>query len=381
MRAPEGRDLLHSVAVALSWLRVALMVLALVVNLMRVTQAAQPWAVLVAFGLIVGVSVLDLAATRWGRRSEWLVIGVDVVVTLALVSASRWALGPELLERSYLGLAVYWMISAPVAVALWCGIWPGLAVAALIGGLAFAQAPALEPRPLLDLAIVLLSPAFAAYIAKDLRDLVAERDRNYATAAALAERDRLSRIVHDGVLQVLALVEREGNELGPRGRMLATLARKQEDKLRTMLQDRHVDVEAGGHLDASRVDLTTMLEGHQSERVTVSTMAGELQLDSSRARELNAVVNEVLSNVDKHAGPDARAWILLEGDDDEVVISIRDNGVGMDPDAVRAAAASGRMGVQRSIVGRIEALGGRAQLRTKPGRGVEWEFTIPVAGN
>ena len=39
-----------------------------------------------------------------------------------------------------------------------------------------------------------------------------------------AERDRLARPIHDGVLQVLALVQREGSELGGSGAQLATLA-------------------------------------------------------------------------------------------------------------------------------------------------------------
>ena len=80
----------------------------------------------------------------------------------------------------------------------------------------------------------------------------------------------------------------------------------------------------------------------------------------------------------KHAGPDAQAWVLLEWDDDDLIISIRDNGVGGTPEDFTAAADRGRMGMRHSIHGRLADLGGTATLRTAPGRGTEWEFRIPV---
>ena len=128
----------------------------------------------------------------------------------------------------------------------------------------------LAPRAWSDGLLMAAIPYFVGVLVNQLNTTIGERDRNFATAAALEERERLNRIVHDGVLQVLAMVAREGSELGPRGKMLAVLARKQEDQLRTTLQDRTVDVAQGGFLDASVTDITTMLEKHQSPTVTVS---------------------------------------------------------------------------------------------------------------
>ena len=53
--------------------------------------------------------------------------------------------------------------------------------------------------------------------------------------SAAAERDRLGRSIHDGVLQVLALVQREGQDLGGHAGELAALAGQQEVALRTLL--------------------------------------------------------------------------------------------------------------------------------------------------
>ena len=53
--------------------------------------------------------------------------------------------------------------------------------------------------------------------------------------SAAAERDRLGRSIHDGVLQVLALVQREGQDLGGHAGELAALAGQQEVALRSLL--------------------------------------------------------------------------------------------------------------------------------------------------
>jgi signal transduction histidine kinase len=69
---------------------------------------------------------------------------------------------------------------------------------------------------------------------------------------------------------------------------------------------------------------------------------------------------------------------LIEEDAGEVIVSVRDNGVGMREEVVAAAARDGRLGIVQSIMGRIESLGGSGQWTSEPGGGVEWEFRVPV---
>jgi signal transduction histidine kinase len=109
----------------------------------------------------------------------------------------------------------------------------------------------------------------------------------------------------------------------------------------------------------------------------VSAPAEPVELPAVVAYELADAVSAALNNVARHAGPTARAWVLLEDDGGSVVISVRDDGVGMAPERIEEAAASGRLGIAQSIRGRIEALGGTAHLTSAPGQGTEVELQVP----
>lgn len=176
------------------------------------------------------------------------------------------------------------------------------------------------------------------------------------------------------------MVEREAPALGVRGTRLARLAREQESQLRALIQDSDVDLASGDPRDFTHRNLCATVDRHASATVTVSAPAEPLLIESQRSAELGAAISEALANVEKHAGPEARAWVLLEVDGADAVVSIRDNGVGGKPEEFTAAMGSGRLGMKDSIYGRIRDLGGTATMRTAPGRGVEWEFRVPIEG-
>ncbi len=78
-----------------------------------------------------------------------------------------------------------------------------------------------------------------------------------------------------------------------------------------------------------------------------------------------------------HVGLDAPAWVLLEQVPGQVVVTVRDEGLGIPAGRLDAAAAQGRLGVRDSILGRVAELGGHAELSTG-GFGTEWELTFPT---
>jgi signal transduction histidine kinase len=68
--------------------------------------------------------------------------------------------------------------------------------------------------------------------------------------------------------------------------------------------------------------------------------------------------------------------VLLEATPASLQVSVRDEGPGIAPGRLDAAAREGRLGVSSSIRGRVADLGGEAVLTTGPG-GTEWELTFP----
>jgi signal transduction histidine kinase len=205
-----------------------------------------------------------------------------------------------------------------------------------------------------------------------LQRMATERDVAERAAAMATERARLARAVHDGVLQVLALVQRRGRELGGEAAELGQLAGQQERELRRLI--RAQDTVTVG---TEQTDLAVALE--QLERrqgVTVSTPGSPVELPSAVAEELVAVTRACLDNVRVHVGDDAPAWVLLQAFPDRVELSVRDEGPGIPAGRIEEAAAQGRLGVTESIRGRISELGGTAELVSGT-HGTEWEFVVP----
>ena len=189
--------------------------------------------------------------------------------------------------------------------------------------------------------------------------------------AAEAERDRLARPIHDGVLQVLALVQRHGSELGVRGSELAALAGEQEVALRGLLTGG-----AGAGSDAAE-DLRGPLRALATATVEVVSPAQAVKLPAVTGVEVVAAVRAALDNVRQHAGPDARAWVLLEDEQDGVRVTVRDDGVGFPPERPAEAAEAGRLGIAQSMRGRIADCGGTTTIRSRSGEGTVVEFQVP----
>ncbi|WP_435876210.1 ATP-binding protein [Nonomuraea fuscirosea] len=61
-----------------------------------------------------------------------------------------------------------------------------------------------------------------------------------------------------------------------------------------------------------------------------------------------------------------------------MTVTVRDEGPGIPDGRLEQAAADGRMGVARSIRGRVAELGGRVSIVSVPGQGTEVEITVPV---
>ncbi|HEY9438148.1 MAG TPA: DUF5931 domain-containing protein [Streptomyces sp.] len=203
--------------------------------------------------------------------------------------------------------------------------------------------------------------------------------------AATRERERLARDIHDSVLQVLAMVQRRGSALGGEAAELGRMAGEQEIALRTLVSSGLVPARRMVRTDemsddgpgAADQDLRTLLAPHAGSRVSLSEPGTPVFLPPRAARELAAAVSAALDNVRVHAGQDARAWILVEDEPEEVIVTVRDDGPGIPEGRLAQAEGEGRLGVALSIRGRLRELGGTAELISVPGQGTEVELKVP----
>lgn len=133
--------------------------------------------------------------------------------------------------------------------------------------------------------------------------------------------------------------------------------------------------------ESGECDVRALLSPYASGRTSFAEPGAPVLLPAPRATELAAAVSAALDNVEHHAsepgGERARAWILLEDEPDEVLVTVRDDGPGIPPGRLADAEAEGRMGVALSIRGRLRDLGGSAELVSVPGQGTEVELRVP----
>jgi signal transduction histidine kinase len=323
---------------------------------------------LVIVGLAGWTAFAVWAYAAPARRTPVLLVA-DLLVAVAAIAASPYVKG-EGLDATLPG---YWVMGV---VLVWAILWRwagGLSAAVVVSIADISVRAEFTQKDYGNIFLLVLGGAVVGFLSGLLQQTARQRDVAERTAAAADERQRLARVVHDGVLQVLALVQRRGPELGPDGVELGKLAGEQEVRLRGLVQqDSREPVAPLGDQD-----LVQVLSGLQSPRVHVAVPGTPAILPAEQAGEVLAAVESCLSNVRHHVGRDAEAWLLLEEVDDGWVVSVRDDGPGIPEGRLEQSAAEGRLGVQQSIVGRMRDLGGAATVHSVAGQGTEWELVVP----
>ncbi|HYG93405.1 MAG TPA: DUF5931 domain-containing protein [Nocardioides sp.] len=372
MPVPTGRA---AVAVedrmfrALAVVRIVVLAWAAALNVYR-WNFDHPVAGGVCVAVMVGWTAAAIALFAAPERRTTLLLLVDLGLALALLLATPVVKGPWF-DATIPG---YWIMGALLAWAVRYGWRGGLAAAVLLAGCDVLIRSELDQSNVGHVFLILVGGPIVGFLCESLQRMAVERDRAEREAAAAAERARLARVVHDGVLQVLALVQRRGSELGGEAAELGRLAGEQEDALRTLIrtQDAVLPERAEGEADlAAALGVLSTRPG-----VEVSLPGGAVDLPAGVVRELLAAVGACLDNVARHVGDGAPAWVLLEDLGDRVAVSVRDQGPGIPDGRLDEADAQGRLGVAGSIRGRLRDLGGSAELSTGPW-GTEWELVVP----
>jgi signal transduction histidine kinase len=199
--------------------------------------------------------------------------------------------------------------------------------------------------------------------------------------ATIQERQRLARELHDAVSQSLyslTLFARSGRdalEVGDQVKLLDSLLQLETNSLSALremrlllYQLRSLALEEGGLVEAveSRFNLVERRSGIQA---TIDK-DDRIELTGQIEQELYRLVTEALNNSLKHAGA-SQVSVTIQADDSLVVLDIRDNGGGFDPDRAYPG-----MGMQ-NMRDRVSALCGRFELDSQPGSGTRIHVEIP----
>lgn len=220
-----------------------------------------------------------------------------------------------------------------------------------------------------------------------LRQLAEDNARLAEEASALAaleERNRLARELHDAIKQQLFGLNLLAGSIRP---LLATdpdAARERLQQLSRMtgeaLEDMDAIIQALRPASLAEQGLaqamTALVAGWQAQTgIPVDLQVRQAQeIPIGLEQALYRVCQEALSNVARHADAQAVA-VVLAYTPDAVTLTVQDDGLGFDPAGTIRADSFGL----RSMQERIEGLGGRWELRSSPGAGTTVRAWLPVS--
>jgi len=205
--------------------------------------------------------------------------------------------------------------------------------------------------------------------------------------AALEERDRLAREMHDGLAQAIGALNLKvslAEALLSSGQLtqanlleLKQVAREAYTDVREKIFSLRIPASSG-------LEFFPMLQEYLTEYRTHYGVDARLVIAHDSLPEFPAdvrvqiirIIQEALTNVRKHAGA-ARAWVRFERDGDRVRISVEDDGRGFDPAQVEG---EGRRSFGLEIMReRAESVGGDLALDSRPGQGTRVVIPLPLA--
>jgi signal transduction histidine kinase len=322
---------------------------------------------MVAWTLVVGTAYAE------PRRRGWPLLVADLVVTAGFLVASGWVITGSRWQGGSSTLTGAWLACPVLAWAISGGRRRGAIAALLLGAVDLSLRRDVSVSTINATVLLLLSGVVVGHVARLAVHAEVRLQRATELEAATRERERLARGIHDSVLQVLALVQRRGTELGGEAAELGRLAGEQGAILRSLVVG-HAERMDGADGVA---DLRAPLGSFDSPQVSLAMPATAVLLAASTVEQVLAAVSSALDNVAVHGGPAARAWVLVEDEPAAVTVTVRDDGPGIAPGRLEQAAAAGRLGVSQSIQGRVRDVGGEVTITSAPGAGTEVELRIP----
>ncbi len=187
--------------------------------------------------------------------------------------------------------------------------------------------------------------------------------------AALAERERIGRDLHDLLGHTLSLIALKSELAGKLLDRDAHAARREIDEVSRVARDALSQVRravTGIRAAGLAAELASARQLLESDGVSFTYSLGEVELSSAQETVLALVVREAITNIQRHAHA-RKANVRLESSSGEFRLCIDDDGRGGSINA-----GNGLIGMRE----RVEALGGRLRIDSVRGKGTKIEVTM-----
>lgn len=351
----------------LRWAAWAWLAVVALVNLHRVDHPSLALAAVAATGALTVAAHASLRGGQWRRAVSFPVVAAEVAVAVAVVAADGWVRQGRITGQT---LAGSWPIATILVATVAGGLLWGVGVAGLLTGarglaaVIGGTAPGQGGRQALSVISTGVSWVAFGLAVGIVINILRSAQRDLADAES---RERIARDLHDGVLQTLSLIERRSPSAE-----IARLAREQERDLRSYLFGDH---ERPGTIAAELRSVVARFErSWPGCAVTVTTTDDVPPVGPDAVKAVSGAVLEALTNAAKH-GSATRVVVFADLDEESggLFVSVKDDGAGFDPQQVRE-----RVGMSRSIRGRLEGVGGQVRYVSSPGEGAEVAMVIPV---
>ena len=249
------------------------------------------------------------------------------------------------------------------------------------------------PAPDLDLAAALANQAAAALANAALFETARRHETELRKLSGMRMQLQeetlrsLSRELHDGIGQVLTAIkmdlsmleramERDGAQYGDRVRGVRDQVTDLMQEVRNMSQLLRPSMLDDFGLVPTLQWLTEKFSARTHATVDLRVPESELRLPDAIEVLLYRVTQEALTNVMKHAQAH-RVEIELRVGDDEVALTIADDGVGFDVERFRRTPAIGGVGLL-GMRERVAHYNGQIDIRSRPAGGVRIVLTLPL---
>lgn len=195
-----------------------------------------------------------------------------------------------------------------------------------------------------------------------------------AQSARVAERSRIARDLHDTLGHHLAALsvnlELASRLAEPRAAQPIGAAKDTARLLLSEVRGVVSAIRAEGEVELKQA-LAILASGIERPRVHLALPAGPLSLSAPAAHALFRAAQEAITNTVRHADA-SNLWIEVRREDGDVMLTARDDGLG----ATSVTEGNGLRGMRE----RLEALGGRLDIESRPRQGLSLVARVPVKG-